>query len=140
VKPRNPPISPSIKPRKFIEIMEKPTTSSDPNFLVDACSYMSIEPITVSAPATAARVIDVDRLNKPPICRDASCVVANAVSKLQIPAANDMRNAGVGFDSVFCDMVFRNYQRHGEGYQKIVTAIHRYQRTFMLSKCKDDAD
>ena len=94
-------MSPRIKPRKFIEIMEKPTTRSEPNFLVDACSYMSIEPITVSAPATAARVRDVDRLNKPLICRDASCVVANAVSKLQTPAANEIRNAGVGFASVF---------------------------------------
>lgn len=71
MKPRNPPMSPRIKPRKFIEMMEKPTTSSEPNFLVDACSYMSIEPITVSAPATAARVRDVAGVKKL-ICSDAS--------------------------------------------------------------------
>ena len=89
-----------------MEMMEKPTTSRDPNFLVAACSYIRIEPITVRAPATAASVRDVDTLKKP-ICSDASCVVRNAVSKLEIPAAKDMRNAGVGFASVFGVMVFR---------------------------------
>ncbi len=87
-------------------MMEKPTTSNDPNRLVVVCSYIRIEPITVSAPATAARVRDVDTL-KNPICSDASCVVRKAVSRLQIPAAKEMRNAGVGFASGFGVMVFR---------------------------------
>jgi len=99
-------MSPRINPRKFIEMMEKPTTSRDPNFLVVACSYIRIDPITVRAPATAASVRDVDTLKKP-ICNDASWVVRNAVSRLQIPAANEIRNAGVGFASVFGVMVFR---------------------------------
>ena len=99
-----------------MEIIEKPTTSSDPNFLVLAFSYSRIEPITVSAPATAASVRDVETL-KNPIWSDASCVVKKAVSKLHIPAANDMRNAGVGFASTFGVMVFRFYHSSRETYQ-----------------------
>ena len=100
-------MSPRINPRKFIEMIEKPTTSKDPNFLVVACSYIRIDPITVRAPATAASVRDVDTLLKKLICSDASWVVRKAVSRLQIPAANEIRNAGVGFASVFGVMVFR---------------------------------
>ncbi len=37
-KPRKPPMSPRINPRKFRDTIENPTTRRDPNFLVLALS------------------------------------------------------------------------------------------------------
>ncbi len=99
-RPRKPPISPRIKPRKFIETREKPTIRSDPNFLVYALSYMSQDPIVMRAPATLARIRAVE-VSSTGMRSGASWVARKAPSKVKIPENSDRKKAAVGFSSMF---------------------------------------
>ncbi len=62
---------------------------------------------------------------KNPIWSDASCVVRKAVSRLHIPAAKEMRNAGVGFASEFGVIGFQRLTNTRDTYQEIVTLNRR---------------
>ena len=58
------------------------------------------------------------------------------MSRLQIPAAKEMRNAGVGFASGFGVMVFRVQLSCGEHYQQIVTGFRQRHGHSILSAGK----
>ena len=63
----------------------------------------------------------------------ASCVVRKAVSRLNIPAANEIRKAGVGFASVFGVKVFRLLDSSKPTYGQVVTLLQSPKATFVLS-------
>ncbi len=75
-------------------------------------------------------------LLKKGISSAASCVVRKAVSRLNIPAANEIRKAGVGFASLFGVKVFRLLYSSNGTYGQVVTLLRVFRATFLLSRNK----
>lgn len=98
--PRIPPMRPRIKPRRFMDITEKTSTSKLPSFLWAALLYSSQEPMRTQTPVMVPQIRNSDDGN--PGMNSAPRVVAtNAVIRVNIPASIDSAKAAVGFRSTF---------------------------------------
>lgn len=100
VNPRNPPMSPRMRPMKFIDSIEKTSTSVLPIFRWAALLYNSQDPTRTSIPATLPQIRS--RLpGKPGTSSDAMALARKAPTRVNIPASNDSAKAAVGFCSTF---------------------------------------
>src|SRR5437867_12942573 len=95
---------PRMRPMKFIDSMEKTSTSVLPSFLWAALLYSNQDPTSTSIPAMLPQIRSKS-LGKPGTRSDVMVLAMKAPTRVNIPASSDSAKAAVGFGSTLAAKV-----------------------------------